>query len=77
MNKTYEFAECHTTREHAPLLYVQRYEANGVDQMLLAQKEYHSAKESDKPVLKQKVDAIVYELYRLTEEEIRIVEGQG
>ena len=65
------------------MLYVHRSEVNGVDEMLLAQKEYHSAKESDKPVLKQKVDAIdaqidtlVYELYGLTEEEIRVVEGR-
>ena len=55
-----------------------------VDQMLSAQKQYHSAKiERDKKLYKQKIDILdrkidklVYELYDLTEGEIRIVEGR-
>ena len=55
-----------------------------VDQMLEAQKEYHTMRTDDlnRRFLKQKIDLIdnqidvlVYELYGLTEEEIRIVEG--
>ena len=58
---------------------------NLVEQMLEAQKETHSDKsktETDKKLLQQRIDIIdkqidtlVYELYGLTEEEIRIVEG--
>ena len=55
-----------------------------VNQMLTAQNEFHAAKESDKAMLKQKIDAIdaqidalVYELYGLTEEEIKVVEGKA
>lgn len=54
-----------------------------VDQMLEMQKRLHSARsESDKKHIQQKVevldkqiDALVYELYGLTEEEIKVVEG--
>jgi adenine-specific DNA-methyltransferase len=54
-----------------------------VTQMLAAQKQFHSAKsESDKKHYQQKIDlldkqidALVYELYGLTEEEIKVVEG--
>ncbi|OHD55236.1 MAG: hypothetical protein A2Y33_16240 [Spirochaetes bacterium GWF1_51_8] len=54
-----------------------------VEQMLEAQKQFHEAKsDNDKTTLKQKIgiidsriDAMVYELYGLNEEEIRIVEG--
>lgn len=56
---------------------------NLVDQMLAVQKEFHAAKESDKPIVQQKIDAIdrqidalVYELYGLTEDEIKTVEGK-
>ncbi|HOM38642.1 MAG TPA: class I SAM-dependent DNA methyltransferase, partial [Spirochaetota bacterium] len=53
-----------------------------VDQMLDAQKLYHNAKtESDKKLYKHKIDLIdkqidtlVYELYGLTENEIKIIE---
>ena len=55
-----------------------------VDQMLDAQKLYHNAKtENDKKLYKQKIDLIdkdidrlVYGLYGLTEEEIKIVEEE-
>ena len=57
-----------------------------VEQMLEAQKEAHSDKlktETDKKLAKQRIDIIdkqidtlVYELYGLTEEEIKIVEGE-
>ena len=54
-----------------------------VDQMLEAQKELQNAiPDADKKTFQQKVgildrqiDNLVYELYGLTEEEIRIVEG--
>ena len=54
-----------------------------VDSMLEAQKELHAdLSESDKKVWQQKsdlldkqIDKLVYELYGLTEDEIRIVEG--
>ncbi|MBL7148432.1 MAG: N-6 DNA methylase, partial [Nanoarchaeota archaeon] len=53
-----------------------------VDQMLSAKKQYHSAKiERDKKLYKQKIDildrkidGLVYKLYDLTDEEIKIVE---
>lgn len=53
-------------------------------QMLIAKKEYNQAKtESDKNYLERKcesldnqIDKLVYELYGLTEEEIKIVEGK-
>lgn len=53
------------------------------DQMVLIQKQFHNAKsESDKNLLKQKIDLIdnqidslVYKLYGLAEAEIKIVEG--
>jgi len=58
---------------------------NLVEQMLEAQKEAHSDKnitETDKKLINQRIkiidrqiDALVYELYELTEEEIKIVEG--
>lgn len=56
-----------------------------VDSMLESQKQLHTAKsDSDKKILQQKIDAIdkqidrlVYELYGLTEDEIKIVEGTG
>ncbi len=56
-----------------------------VDQMLSAQKQFHSAKiERDKKLYKQKIDILdrkidklVYELYGLTEEEIKIVENDN
>jgi hypothetical protein len=52
-----------------------------VDQILITQKEYHAVKkEKDQEALKKKIDIIdnqidklVYELYGLTEEEIKIV----
>jgi len=55
-----------------------------VDQMLETQKQYHGAKsDSDKNMFKQKIDIIdkqiddlVYKLYGLTDEEIKIVEGK-
>jgi len=55
-----------------------------VDQMLLTQKEYHHTKsDSDKKLYEQKIamldkkiDALVYQLYDLTPEEIKIVEGE-
>jgi len=55
-----------------------------VDSMLESQKQLHTAKsDSDKKLIQQKIDAIdkqidrlVYELYSLTEDEIRIVEGE-
>nr|MBP7553868.1 restriction endonuclease subunit M [Spirochaetota bacterium] len=55
-----------------------------VDNMLETQKLYHNAKsDSDKNLYKQKIDLIdnqidnlVYKLYGLTEEEIKIVEGE-
>ncbi len=54
-----------------------------VNQMLEVQKKYHEAiSENDKKLYKQKIDIIdnqinklVYELYGLTEEEIKIIEG--
>lgn len=54
-----------------------------VDQMLEVQKKYHTAiSEEDKKFHKQRIDVIdkqidklVYKLYELTEEEIKIVEG--
>ena len=54
-----------------------------VDQMLTAKKQLHQAKtESDKDYLERKcstldkqIDELVYQLYGLTEEEIKIVEG--
>jgi len=54
-----------------------------VDQMLQTQKDSHNAKsEADKKLYEQKIsmidkkiDELVYNLYGLTEEEIRIVEG--
>ncbi len=54
-----------------------------VDTMLTSQKDLHAAiSDSDKKVFQQKcdlldaqIDKLVYELYGLTEEEIRIVEG--
>ena len=56
-----------------------------VDQMLETQKLYHNAKsDSDKKLYKQKIDLIdnqidnlVYKLYGLTDEEIKIVEGNN
>src|SRR3989339_104973 len=55
-----------------------------VDQMLETQKKYHSAKsETDKrhyqqkiEILDKQIDELVYELYGLTEAEIRVVEGE-
>ncbi len=57
--------------------------ANLVDQILEAQKKYHEVKnDSDKKIYKQRIDILdsqidklVYELYELTDEEIKIVEG--
>ena len=59
---------------------------NLAEQMLEAQKEAHSDKnitETDKKLAKQRIDildkqidTLVYELYGLTEEEIKIVEGE-
>lgn len=53
-----------------------------VDQMLSAQKKFHSCAENDKKswqkkieILDQQIDELVYELYGLTKEEIEIVEG--
>jgi len=54
-----------------------------VDQMIEVQKQYHNTKtESDKKLYKQKIeildkqiDQLVYELYGLNEEEIKIIEG--
>lgn len=54
-----------------------------VDQMLQAQKDCRSCKsESDKKLYEQKIgmldkkiDDLVYKLYGLTDEEIRVVEG--
>lgn len=43
-----------------------------VDQILLLKKENPQA---DTTLLEQEIDAMVYELYGLTEEEIKIVEG--
>ncbi|MCK4357695.1 MAG: N-6 DNA methylase [Candidatus Cloacimonetes bacterium] len=56
-----------------------------VDQMLSAQQQYHSAKiERDKKLYKQKIDILdrkidwlVYELYGLSEKEIKIVEEKN
>ena len=56
---------------------------NLVSQMLIIQKDFYSTgKDSDRKVLQQKIDAVdkqidrlVYELYGLTEDEIKIVEG--
>lgn len=56
-----------------------------VESMLESQKQLQAAKsDSDKKLIQQKIDAIdkqidrlVYELYGLTEDEIRIVEGAG
>ncbi|MGA2298699.1 MAG: TaqI-like C-terminal specificity domain-containing protein, partial [FCB group bacterium] len=58
-----------------------------VEQMLDAQKEAHSEKnisEKDKQLAQQRIkildkqiDYLVYELYGLTEEEVKIVEGEG
>jgi hypothetical protein len=55
-----------------------------VDQMLELQKKYHNAKlENEKKMYKKQIDILdnqidqlVYKLYRLTEEEIRIIEGE-
>lgn len=55
-----------------------------VDQMLETQKLFHNAKtENDKKIYKQKIDLLdnqidrlVYDLYGLTEDEIKIVEGK-
>ena len=55
-----------------------------VDQMLDAQKLFHNAKsDNDKKMFKQKIeiidkqiDELVYKLYELTDEEIKIVEGK-
>ena len=55
-----------------------------VEQMIIAQKELQTAKtEQDKALLKQqieildrKIDKLVYELYGLTDEEIKVVEGK-
>ncbi len=54
-----------------------------VEQMLALQKKYHSARlEQDKKlyktqidILDKKIDSLVYQLYGLTEEEIKVVEG--
>jgi len=56
-----------------------------VDQMLEVQKKYHNAKtENEKTIYKKQIDILdnqidqlVYKLYNLTDEEIRIVEGEG
>ncbi|HPQ54656.1 MAG TPA: restriction endonuclease subunit R, partial [Spirochaetota bacterium] len=56
-----------------------------VTSMLEAQRQLQSAKsDADRTVLRQKIDAIdsqidrlVYGLYGLTDEEVRIVEGRG
>lgn len=56
-----------------------------VDQMLQTQKDFHNSKsESDKKlyeqkinILDKKIDDLVYKLYGLTEEEIKIVEGSN
>ena len=55
-----------------------------VDQMIDIQKKYHNAKtENEKNIFKKQIDILdnqidqlVYKLYRLTDEEIKIVEGQ-
>ena len=55
-----------------------------VEQMLSVQKKLHTATspsekaiyQKDADGLDKKIDALVYELYGLTEEEIRIVEGE-
>jgi hypothetical protein len=55
-----------------------------VDQMLDVQKKYHNAKtENEKTIYKKQIDILdnqidklVYKLYGLTEEEVRIVEGE-
>ena len=55
-----------------------------VDQMLDAQKKLHASKsENDRrhyqqkaDILDKQIDALVYELYGLTEAEIKIVEGE-
>lgn len=56
-----------------------------VDQMLEVQKKYHNAKtENEKTMYKKQIDILdnqidklVYELYNLTDEEIKIVEGEN
>jgi hypothetical protein len=56
-----------------------------VDQMLDVQKKYHNAKtENEKNIFKKQIDILdnqidqlVYKLYGLTEEEIKIVEGEN
>jgi len=55
-----------------------------VDKMLKLQKKYHSARlEQDKKLYKTQIDLLdhqidtfVYRLYSLTQEEIKVVEGQ-
>jgi len=55
-----------------------------VDKMLNLQKKYHSARlEQDKKLYKTQIDLLdhqidtfVYRLYSLTQEEIKVVEGQ-
>jgi len=54
-----------------------------VDKMLKSQKKYHSARlEQDKKLYKtqidlldHQIDSLVYKLYGLTEDEIKVVEG--
>ena len=56
-----------------------------VDQMLAVQKKLHTATspsekaiyQKDADGLDKKIDALVYELYGLTKEEIKVVEGAG
>ena len=56
-----------------------------VDQMLIAHKECQTAStDSDKNICQQRIDlldkqidALVYELYGLTDEEIKLIEGEG
>jgi len=47
-----------------------------VDQMLILHKKLAAAKtDHEKTNLQRQIDRLVYELYELTEEEIKIVEG--
>ena len=56
-----------------------------VDQMLTTQKRLHETNspiekkqyQQEADILDKQIDALVYELYELTPEEIRIVEGEG
>ncbi|MBI4976846.1 MAG: N-6 DNA methylase [Spirochaetes bacterium] len=76
--------------EKLPIIFIDSQSAEQnqltllVDQMLTVQNEYLMTKDSDKVILRQKIDvvdtqidALVYQLYGLTEDEVMVVEGKA